>query len=86
MNALGAVSTGAGLGLAFYGGLWLMVRRLMLAPHRPVWIVLSRAARWALVGVGFYALTREGAEMVLAGLVDLLLARIFAKEAPGGGS
>jgi len=27
MNALAAISTGAGIGLAYYGGLWLSLRR-----------------------------------------------------------
>jgi F1F0 ATPase subunit 2 len=75
MNWLAALGTGAGLGLAFYGGLWLTLRRLASAPRGAGWLGVSRTARLALVGLGFYALGREGIGLALAGLVGLWLVR-----------
>jgi F1F0 ATPase subunit 2 len=77
MNWLAALGTGAGMGLAFYGGLWLTIRRLAAAPRVASWLGLSRAARLALVGLGLYALGREGIDMVLAGLAGLWLVRWY---------
>jgi F1F0 ATPase subunit 2 len=74
MTWIAALTTGAGLGLVFFGGLWLTVRQLVQAPRRGL-LGASRLARLALVGLGFYGLSREGPAMLLAGLVGLWLAR-----------
>jgi hypothetical protein len=63
------------MGLVFYGGLWLSVRRLTVVSPRVGWLSVSRAARLTLVGLGFYALGRYGIELVLCGLAGLWLVR-----------
>jgi hypothetical protein len=81
MNLLTAVSTGAGLGLACYGSLWLFVRRLpgRAARGSPVGLALTlavgRLSRLTLAGLTFYALGREQLAFVPAALVGLWLAR-----------
>jgi hypothetical protein len=107
MNALVAVSTGVGLGLVYYGGLWLTVRRLASggrqppegivsnrrspqgadAPRSPVsnlFLGVSRAARLAVVGLGFYALAAEGTGAALEGLGGLWLVRGYLIHRLGG--
>jgi F1F0 ATPase subunit 2 len=84
MNWIAAVGTGAGMGLAFYGGLWLSVRRLATARRRAGWLGVSRVARLTLVALGFYALSREGIDLALAGLAGLLLVRWYLLRRLGG--
>jgi F1F0 ATPase subunit 2 len=69
-----AMLIGAGLGLVSFGGLWLTVRRLP-HPGAKVLVPAGAAVRLGLVGVTFYGLSREGADVVLAGLAGLWLAR-----------
>lgn len=76
MNWAAAAGTGFGLGLAYFGGLWLGVRRLPrggAARFAAGW-----AARLALAAVTFFALLKTGGPAaVVAGLVGLLLARWY---------
>jgi F1F0 ATPase subunit 2 len=69
-----ALMTGAGLGLAYFGGLWLTVRYLSRG-RRGVLLAASRCLRLGLVGLTFYGLSRDGVGMVLSGLAGLWLAR-----------
>ncbi len=76
MNWVAAASTGFGLGLAYFGGLWLSVRSLR--PTRPARFVAGRMTRLALAGITFYALLKTGGLLaLLAGLCGLLVARWY---------
>lgn len=75
MTWFAAITTGFGLGLISFGGLWLTVRQLVDRPRRMVVIGASGFARLLLVGLVFYTLSREGADKVVAGLGGLWLAR-----------
>jgi F1F0 ATPase subunit 2 len=71
-----AVITGIGLGLAYYGGLWLSLRNLL--ERRPSWprFVLGQLARLGLAAVVFVALLRaDGPTGALLGLGGMLAAR-----------
>jgi F1F0 ATPase subunit 2 len=84
VNWLTGLGTGAGIGIAFYGGLWLSVQHVSAAPHRTSWLGASRAVRFALVGLGFYGLSREGLDLALMGLAGLLLVRHHLLQRLGG--
>ena len=91
MNLLVAATTGAGVGLVFFGGLWLTVRQVTRHPRGKLLLPLSSLARLAVVALVFLWLSREGPGVVLAGLVGLLLARWvlihhFAEPAMKGGT
>jgi F1F0 ATPase subunit 2 len=75
MTWVAALTTGFGLGLASFGSLWLTVRPLMHWPRQRLVIGASSAVRLLVVVVVLYALAREGAGLLLAGLVGLWLAR-----------
>ncbi|HZT80694.1 MAG TPA: ATP synthase subunit I [Gemmataceae bacterium] len=75
MTWFAALATGVGLGLAYFGGLWLTVRHAAGRRGGALLLALSRFARLALAGLTFYALLREGTACALAGLLGLLLAR-----------
>ena len=83
MMWIAAVGAGAGLGLAYFGGLWLDVRRL--GRGGAARFAAGRVARLALAAVTFYALlTTGGVVAVLAGLAGLLGARWYLIRAIGG--
>ena len=74
MTWAAAVVTGVGVGLAFFGALWLSVQRLPRTGT--AWpLALGALARLGLVGLVFCGLAREGPGVALAGLGGLWLAR-----------
>jgi F1F0 ATPase subunit 2 len=75
MSRIDALIAGAGLGIVFYGGLWLTVRHLLRRPRGPVWLWLSNGIRLAVVGLSFYGIGREGPDKLVLGLGGLWLAR-----------
>ena len=75
-----ALTTGAGVGLTYFGGLWLT---LTITRGRAL-LTASYFARLALVGLVFAGLSLEGASHVIAGLVGLLLARRWLVARIGG--
>jgi F1F0 ATPase subunit 2 len=83
MNWAAAAGTGFGLGLAYFGVLWLSVRRL--GTGGAAGFAAGRLARLALAAVVFYALLKGGgAQAVLAGLVGLIAARGYLVRRIGG--
>lgn len=84
MNWIVAVSAGAGLGLAYFGGLWLTVIGVVRQPSRAVWVPVSGAARLILLGLGLAILSRRGAGSVLAALGGLWLSRWYLVQRLGG--
>jgi F1F0 ATPase subunit 2 len=85
MNWAAAAGTGFGLGLAYFGGLWLGVRGLRRGSRSAVRLALGRVARLTLAGVVFYALLNDGGPVaLLAGLAGLLAARCYVIRAIGG--
>jgi len=75
MNWVAALTIGAGVGLAYFFGLWLTVRQVIRRPHRNGLIAWSRAARLVLVGLAFYALSRQGSGFLVMGLTGFWLTR-----------
>ena len=70
-----ALGAGAGLGLVYFGGLWLTVHRIVQGTRGKGLLLLSWLARLTLAALVFAALAREGPGAVLAGLGGLVLAR-----------
>jgi hypothetical protein len=84
MNWAAAASTGFGLGLAYFGGLWIGVRALK-GGHSTRGFALGRLARLVLAAATFYALLKAGGFVaVAAGLIGLLAARWYLVRAIGG--
>src|SRR5690349_9766112 len=76
MNVAAALIAGVGLGLTYFGGLWLTVRTVGAA-GAPSWIPLSFAARLAALALGLWALCGHGANAagLIAALFGVWLAR-----------
>lgn len=84
MNWAAAAGTGFGLGLAYFGALWLNVRTLRFG-SRPRALLFGRLARHSLAGVTFFGLLKtSGIVAVAVGLVGLLAARWHLFRVIGG--
>jgi F1F0 ATPase subunit 2 len=84
MNWIVAVGAGAGLGLAYFGGLWMTVVSVIRQPSRAGWIPVSGAARLLLLGLGLELLSRQGAGSIVAALGGLWLSRWYLLHRLGG--
>lgn len=84
-----ALIAGAGLGLFYFGGLWLTVRQLPTCPWPALLMVGSYVGRTAVVLGGFFLVMNGRGERVLACLVGfiltrfLLVSRLRPERAPG---
>ena len=77
MNWLAAMATGLGLGLLYFGGLWLTVRRVVQGSHRTPLLATSHVVRFAMLGSALSVLSQGGAGNLLAALVGIWLARSY---------
>jgi F1F0 ATPase subunit 2 len=84
MSWIVAVSAGAVLGLAYFGGLWFTVNSVARRPARAAWIPLSGVVRLTLLGLGLALLSRQGAGSILAALGGIWLARGYLVRRLGG--
>jgi hypothetical protein len=85
MNWAAAASTGFGLGLAYFGGLWISVRGLRSGVGSAARFAAARAGRLGLAGVTFYGLLKAGGPAdIAAGLTGMLAARWYLTRAIGG--
>lgn len=76
MNWITAAGTGFGLGLVYFGGLWVSVRALRFGSLSLARFTLGRLMRFAVVAVTFYALLHAGGlTAVGAGMGGVLAAR-----------
>jgi F1F0 ATPase subunit 2 len=85
MMWIAAVGAGAGLGLAYFGGLWLTVRGVVNRPSRSALVPYGGAIRLVLLGVGLTMLGRQGAGILLWALGGLWLSRWFLVRRLAGG-
>jgi F1F0 ATPase subunit 2 len=76
MSWAAAMGSGFGLGLIYFGGLWLNVRRMPFNSSTATHFAIGRITRLGLTVVVFYALLKTGGiSAILSGLVGLLAAR-----------
>jgi F1F0 ATPase subunit 2 len=70
-----SLAAGGGLGLVYFGSLWLTVRRLPTAQHPALLTLGSFVARTAVILIGLYIVMGGRWERLLASLVGFVLAR-----------
>jgi F1F0 ATPase subunit 2 len=75
MSWIAALTSGVGLGLASFGGLWLTVRWGTASSYSVAVFLISSLIRLLAVAVVFCVLSCEGPGPALAGLGGLLTAR-----------
>jgi F1F0 ATPase subunit 2 len=82
---------GLALGIAFFGGLWLTIRKALTAKQPAVWFIASLLIRSALVIGGLYWATGQQWQRLLVSMSGFILSRflvlhmkkaLFEKKAP----
>lgn len=68
---------GAGLGVFYFGGLWLTVRRLPTAQHPALLTLASFFGRTVLTLLGFYLVMGGQLERLVACLLGFVVVRII---------
>lgn len=81
IHAVLAFTLGMGLGILYFGGLWLTLRKIP-AVRRPAGLMAaSLCLRMALVLVAFYLIAGDGPEGLVSCLLGFLLARFLSLRA-----
>jgi len=73
--AIGVLVWGSLLGLMYFGGLWLTLRRLTEVKHQTIWVLGSLAIRNVLAVVGFFPVVKLGWHYALICLLGFILVR-----------
>ena len=68
---------GIALGIVFFGGLWLTVRKAMSSNRPAIWFVASLLIRSALVISGLYWATGQQWQRLLVSLSGFILSRFL---------
>lgn len=72
-----AVMAGTTLGVLFYGGLWITVRRIVSTPHPIALMLGSFIARSAITLAGFVLVANGRWQNAIACLAGLAMARVL---------
>ncbi|HEX9925659.1 MAG TPA: ATP synthase subunit I [Anaerolineae bacterium] len=70
-----AFVAGAGIGLFYFGGLWLTIQQLPKVRHPALLLAASFLGRTGLSLFGFYLLANGRGENLLSGILGFLLMR-----------
>lgn len=68
---------GLALGIVFFGGLWLTVRKAMSSNRPAIWFIASLLIRSALVIGGLYFATGQQWQRILISLAGFILSRVL---------
>ena len=68
---------GLALGIVFFGGLWLTIRKAMSSNRPAIWFIASLLIRSALVIGGLYWVTGQQWQRLLVSLAGFILSRIL---------
>ncbi len=75
--AIGVLAWGMLLGLMYFGGLWLTVRRLTDVKHQAIWVLGSLAIRNVLAVIGFFPVVKQGWQYALICLAGVITVRFI---------
>lgn len=71
-----ALCWGLLLGMFYFGGLWLTVRRLPIVKHQAIWTLGSFLLRNILVAIAFYPVVLRGWQPTLICLAGFIIVRM----------
>jgi F1F0 ATPase subunit 2 len=72
-----AWAAGGALGVIFFAGLWLTVRKGVLSKHPALWFCVSLLLRMSIVLTGFYLVSGGHWNRLLPCLLGFVMARHF---------
>jgi F1F0 ATPase subunit 2 len=70
-----ALISGLILGLIFFGGLWLTVKKALGTPYAALWFMGSSLVRTAIVLTGFYFVAQGSLSRILVSAAGFIAAR-----------
>ena len=86
LNSIWVFVAGILLGIIFFGGLWITVKKIVHAKSPALWLLASFFFRIAIVLLGFYFVGAGNLQRLLICLVGFIAARFivvhFTKEKP----
>jgi F1F0 ATPase subunit 2 len=71
-----AAAAGLALGAVFFGGLWWTVRRALRSQHAALWFLGSLVLRTSIALGGFYLVSSDRWDRLLACLLGFVVARL----------
>ena len=74
---VGCLLWGSLLGVFYFGGLWLTVKRLITVRNQALWMLGSLVIRNFLVAVGFYPIVVQGWQPTLICLFGFIVVRLI---------
>jgi F1F0 ATPase subunit 2 len=77
INMLPSLVAGAVLGIIFFGGLWLTIKKALHSKKVALLFVVSFILRMAIVLVGLYYASQNSWQKMLVCLAGFLIARTF---------
>lgn len=86
MSWIVALGAGLGLGLAYFGGLWLTVLSVVRRPSRAAWVPCSGVVRLVVLALGLTLVARQSAGSTVAALAGLWVARGYLLHVVGRGA
>jgi F1F0 ATPase subunit 2 len=72
-----AIIVGLILGILFFGGLWLTVKKALGTTYAPLWFLGSSLLRTAIVLTGFYYIAQGNLPRLLLGVAGFIAARFL---------
>lgn len=72
-----ALISGLGLGVLFFGGLWLTVRKTLGAKYVALWLIASSILRTLVVLIGFYIVAQGRLPQLLSCFAGFIAARFI---------
>jgi F1F0 ATPase subunit 2 len=75
---LSAVAAGGFfLGIVYFGGLWLTVKKSIFSKRAAIWLLSSMIVRTAITLAGFYLISAGNWQRMLLSLGGFIAARVF---------
>ena len=68
-------TAGLGLGILFFGGLWLTVKKAITSKRPALWLIGSFFFRMGITLVGFYYLSQGSWKSLLISAIGFIIAR-----------
>jgi F1F0 ATPase subunit 2 len=72
-----ALMSGLVLGMTFFGGLWLTVKKALGTTYAPLWFLGSSLVRTAIVLTGFYFVAQGSLPRLLVSVAGFIAARFL---------
>jgi len=72
-----ALIAGLALGLLFFGGLWVTVKKAVASKIPAIWFFISLLVRLSITLIGFYYISLGSWQRLIVGVVGFIMARFI---------